>query len=73
MLENTENTVREQAKIDNEPIDLEIQVTKASPLVRVALDFHAMRAGMTVSAYCARAILWSLECDEQTDQTFPSF
>jgi hypothetical protein len=72
MLENIENTLSEQAEMNNEPIELDIRVTKASPLVRVALDFYAMRAGLTVSAYCARAILRSLECDEQSDQTFGS-
>jgi hypothetical protein len=48
-----------------EPIELEVQVTKTSPIVRAALEFFAMRKGQTIEEYCRASILWDLHADEE--------
>ena len=56
---------------NNEPIELEIQITKASPIVRAALEFYAMRNNQTVDQFCKDAILCALEgCEDQSDGYF---
>jgi hypothetical protein len=71
MPENLENAVQTETAEKAETEYLEVQVTKASPLMEAALKFYALRMGMTVTEYCTHAILYSLQGDEdQGDGTF---
>ena len=75
MSENLETAVIRQAKSSGGgPIELEVQVIKASPLVLKGLEFYALRQGMTVEEYCANAIFVYLQSDEdQPDPYGPTF
>jgi hypothetical protein len=52
-------------------VKLEVRGTKASPIYRAALEFYALRRGVTVAEYCQEAIARCLQMDE--DQSEGSF
>jgi hypothetical protein len=60
------NALASSQEKDAEPIELEVQLVKASPIVRAALEFFALRCGQSVEEYCIRAILCSLRGDEES-------
>jgi hypothetical protein len=65
MPENVENAETETG------IELDVQVTKASPMVRAALEFYSMRCGVSIEEYCRSAVLSALQMDEDSgDHTF---
>jgi hypothetical protein len=71
MSEHLENPVIQKTEAEVDPLELEVQVIKASPLVLKALEFYALREGATVEEYCARAVFARLQADE--DQGGPTF
>jgi len=64
MPENMENI--NQAEVDDEPMVLEVQVVKASPMIRAALEFYSMRRGVSIAEYCQEAVLGDLQMDEDS-------